>query len=409
MLSRIGYAFATAAVALIALACLAWSLLVPPPYPVPARGTVVIKDVTLINPGLGRATHVDITLRAGVIASITAASKAVSRDDLHCDGCFALPGLIDMDARTPERSRLGVDRLQALDALRGGVTLVRDPGSDGESVLRLRDRIGEGRVPGPRILACGGEIQSRSAPAAREAARYAVSRGVHCLAAAGDIGRPALLAVAGEAARARVPLLVTAGGREILADAPFVADDVGLAPPPADDCEGDASRPDLVADTVRQHTAHTPLLAAGRSVAAVAAGCGEGWRGQLTSALFHAGAPIYAGSGGPLLHAGSGLRRELAAYVALGLTPDQALVTATTSPGRFWPENTFGQVAIGLPADLALYRQDPTVSLSALDSLDTVIADGRVYPKATLDLWAARYRRHFQGWFYHLFAPLVEG
>ncbi|HEX7759826.1 MAG TPA: hypothetical protein VF459_10005, partial [Caulobacteraceae bacterium] len=128
MLSRIGYALATALVALVALACLAWSLLVPPPYPMPPRGGVVIKDVTLVNPGLGRAAHMDITIRGGLIVAIAATTPEVSRNDLRCRGCFVLPGLIDMDARGPDRASLGADRAAALEALRGGVTMVRDLG-----------------------------------------------------------------------------------------------------------------------------------------------------------------------------------------------------------------------------------------------------------------------------------------
>ena len=401
MLSRIGYAFATVLVGLIALACLAWSLLVPPPYPMPPRGVVVVKDVTLVNPGLGRSAHVDITVRDGIIAAIAPTTPAASRHDLVCAGCFALPGLMDMDARGPDRASLGADRAAALDALREGVTLVRDPGGAGEGLFRLRDRIQEGRLPGPRILTCGGVIDGRTPDRARRLALYAISRGARCLAAGPGLGRPALEALAREAARAHLPLIAGRPRDAVLANAPFVADAVGMA----SGCSADMTD-DLVQAAVAQHTAHTPLLSV---PATPAPGCDPGRGVDMVRALFHAGAPIYAGSGGALKASGAGLKRELAAYVALGLTPDQALVTATTSPGRFWPEATYGQIAIGLPADLGLYRRDPGQGLAALDSLDTVIADGRVYPRADLDAWASRSRAHFQGWFYRLVAPYVGG
>ena len=47
-----------------------------------------------------------------------------------------------------------------------------------------------------------------------------------------------------------------------------------------------------------------------------------------------------------------------------------------------------------------LYRADPTQSLDALDAIDAVIADGRIYPKAQLDTWVELYRSHFHGWLY---------
>lgn len=282
--------------------------------------------------------------------------------------------------------------------------MVRDLGGVGDGLFRLRDRILEGRLPGPRIVTCGGVIYGGSADRAHRIARYAIRRGARCLAAGPGLNAPALQALAQEATQARIPLVSSRPKDATLADAPFIADAVGLA----SDCEtssGTATQ-DLVDAAVRQHTVHTPLLsapAAGRPACA-------GARGAATvTALFRAGAPIYAASGGPLKASGEGLKRELAAFAALGLTPDQALVTATTSAGRFWPEATYGQVAIGLPADLGLYRRDPTLALGNLDSLDTVIADGRVYPKSDLDAWAARCREHFDGWFYRLAAPFVAG
>ena len=405
MLSKVGYALASALVALLAVACLVWSLLVPPPFPMPPRGAVVIKDVTFVNPGLGRTAHVDIAIKGGLIVAIGATSPVVSRNDLRCPGCFVLPGLIDMDARGPDRASLGADRAAALDALRQGVTMVRDLGGVGDGLFRLRDRIQEGRLPGPRIVTCGGVIYGGSVERAHRIARYAIRRGARCLAAGPGLGAAQLQALAEEAALARIPLVAARPKDATLADAPMIADGVGLATDCTTSSEGQVR--DLVAAAVSQHTAHTPLLssppAAGRPTCA-------GPRGvETVTSLFHAGAPVYAASGGPLKASGEGLKRELAAFTALGLTPDQALVTATTSAGRFWPEATYGQVAIGLPADLGLYRSDPTVSLANLGSLDTVVADGRVYPKDVLDIWAERYRRHFHGWFYRLFAPLVGG
>jgi hypothetical protein len=122
----------------------------------------------------------------------------------------------------------------------------------------------------------------------------------------------------------------------------------------------------------------------------------------LLRALFRARAPVFAGTDTlmPFVAPGAALRTELRDFAALGLTPEQALATATTAPGRFWNGERFGAIEAGLPADIVLYREDPTRSLAALDAIDTVIAAGRVYPKQTLDAWVERHRAHFHGWLY---------
>src|SRR5690606_28173812 len=119
----------------------------------------------------------------------------------------------------------------------------------------------------------------------------------------------------------------------------------------------------------------------------------------LTRALFEAGATIYAGTDTlmPYVAPGAALWEELRLFTAAGATPEQALATATTSPGRFWPDATYGRIDGGLPADIVLYRADPTISLDALEHIDTVIASGRIYPKRTLDEWLVDYAEHFHG------------
>jgi imidazolonepropionase-like amidohydrolase len=131
----------------------------------------------------------------------------------------------------------------------------------------------------------------------------------------------------------------------------------------------------------------------------------------LLRALFAAGAAVYAGTDTlmPFVVPGAALKEEVRNFAELGLTPEQALVTATSAPGRFWAERQrrnnvrpieLGRIEVGLPADVVLYREDPTRSLDALDSIETVIADGRVYPRALLDAWLEEVRAHFHGGLY---------
>ena len=56
-----------------------------------------------------------------------------------------------------------------------------------------------------------------------------------------------------------------------------------------------------------------------------------------------------------------------------------------------------GRVERGAPADLLVFREDPTRDLDALSTLEAVVADGRLYTREHLDEELARRRRYFEG------------
>jgi imidazolonepropionase-like amidohydrolase len=93
---------------------------------------------------------------------------------------------------------------------------------------------------------------------------------------------------------------------------------------------------------------------------------------------------------------GARLHRELRLFVESGLTPEEALALATRGNGAFLARNGregLGRLAPGAPADLVVFRDDPTRGLDALDRLQAVVADGRLYTRAQLE----RYRHWFDG------------
>jgi imidazolonepropionase-like amidohydrolase len=120
---------------------------------------------------------------------------------------------------------------------------------------------------------------------------------------------------------------------------------------------------------------------------------------RLVQRLHAAGVPVFAGSDtqNPFVVPGASLLRELRLLEQAGLTPEQALAAATTLPGAFLRLPGLGRLEPGAPADLLVLRRDPTQSLDALDSLEAVIADGRLYTRAELDAQLARYREHAEG------------
>ena len=111
-------------------------------------------------------------------------------------------------------------------------------------------------------------------------------------------------------------------------------------------------------------------------------------RNALVKAIHDSGGKIIAGSDTPeWFHAyGFGLHRELQAYVAAGLTPYQALATATRNPAEFlFQVNEWGTVEPGKRADLILLDANPLEDIANTMKIDAVMVGGRLLPRAELD------------------------
>lgn len=111
---------------------------------------------------------------------------------------------------------------------------------------------------------------------------------------------------------------------------------------------------------------------------------------QRTVAIAHdAGVPILAGTDAsdmPYVFAGSSLHDELALLVEAGLTPLQALQTATLNPARFLNRiDDLGTVEEGKLADLVLLEANPLDDISNTRRIRAVVADGRLYRWVELD------------------------
>jgi imidazolonepropionase-like amidohydrolase len=106
---------------------------------------------------------------------------------------------------------------------------------------------------------------------------------------------------------------------------------------------------------------------------------------------------------------GASLHRELRLWVDAGLTPEQALAASTRASAAALGVPGLGELRAGAPAELVIFREDPTRSLDALDSLAGVVRGGRLYTREALDAQLARYRAHFDGALYDaLVTPLIR-
>ncbi len=97
---------------------------------------------------------------------------------------------------------------------------------------------------------------------------------------------------------------------------------------------------------------------------------------------------LMAGTDTPIffLTPGFSLHKELEYLVDSGLTPMQALESATLTPARYFGlEQTMGSISPGMNADLVLLNADPLEDISNTQTIDTVIRGGRVYDRDALD------------------------
>jgi imidazolonepropionase-like amidohydrolase len=109
---------------------------------------------------------------------------------------------------------------------------------------------------------------------------------------------------------------------------------------------------------------------------------------QDIRAFAAAGVRILAGTdaGSVLIYPGFSLHEELALLVEAGLSPRQALWSATAGPAQFaGMADSVGSIAVGRVADLVLLDGDPLADIANTRRIRAVIQRGRAYGRATLD------------------------
>src|SRR5580693_2194680 len=110
---------------------------------------------------------------------------------------------------------------------------------------------------------------------------------------------------------------------------------------------------------------------------------------DMTLAMFRAGVPFMAGTdtaAGVHIFPGFSLHQELVLFQRAGLTPMQALQTATLNPAKFMGRTAdLGTVAKGKLADLVILDADPLKDIANTQKIRGVILAGRYFDRAALD------------------------
>lgn len=123
-----------------------------------------------------------------------------------------------------------------------------------------------------------------------------------------------------------------------------------------------------------------------------------GLRASMIRAFLKAGVPLLAGSDSPQVFGvvGWALHEEIQSLQDAGLTPWQALQTATSNPARYFkslPNHgsatgvtpDFGTIEPGLRADLVLLEADPTADIGNTRKIAGVMLRGKWLDRAALD------------------------
>ncbi len=88
----------------------------------------------------------------------------------------------------------------------------------------------------------------------------------------------------------------------------------------------------------------------------------------------------------PYIFPGSSVHDEMELFVQAGLTPMEALQTATWNPARYLGmTDSLGSVAVGMTADLVFLDADPLEDIRNTRQIWAVVLDGEVLDKETVD------------------------
>jgi len=403
---------------------------------------IAIINVTVIDVISGENTpNMTVVVQGDQITEI-ASAISISQNVAQLDGSgkFLIPGLWDMHTH---HEALGIESMDLY--LANGVVGTRDMGSELQFIISLRDRINNGELPGPEIIAAGPilddappEFPSRQrvsdAEEARRTVRALQQSGVDFIKVHNLTPREVFFAIADETANlgmsfsGHVPPTVSieeaaSSGMtsiEHLSNFRVYLECAGTEPYSLDSCQ--ESFENLATHGVWQ----TPTIALAQEFPELMNGMlneipmsqtlshyefasdallerfeteiSVGASAQIVdflrvnnvtslaaiSDLREAGNQFLAGC--DALVPGFCLHDELEWMTLAGLSPLEALQTATINPAIFFGrENTQGTIEVGKRADLVLLDENPLADINNIRTVNAVLVRGHLISKPFID------------------------
>ncbi|MBC7895044.1 MAG: amidohydrolase family protein [Cytophagaceae bacterium] len=387
-----------------------------------ASGTFALQGATIVDatgaPPLADAT---IVIRDGRIAAIgRRASVAIPPGARVVDvrGKTIVPGLWEMHAHASQ-----IEWAPAY--LAAGVTTARDMGGEGGFLFPFRDAIDAGRGLGPRLLIAGlvdgggdgalGVVDAATPEEGRAVVDRHRSSGVQqvklytllapdVVRAITDRAHALGMTVTGHVPRALGLAAAIEAGMDQVAHLPTIGS--------PDSAEGRAAiamlarrkvvvDPTLPWNELLRHAPETAIssfepgfatlpaplaasyLSVNSRVPATAVAAELRLQLNIIKALHDAGVPIVAGTDGAI--PGHSLLRSIELFAQAGLTPMEALQSATIVPARAMGlANESGTLEVGKRADLLVLDANPLERVSNIRNGRWVVANGRMYETAAL-------------------------
>ena len=364
-----------------------------------------------------------ITVRDGVIESIGSDAEPTGAGDMDAGGGYVLPGLVNSHEhlslkgrllnpdgeqyydvyRSPAEQQLLQSARSLLVSLSRGITTVRDAGAAWSVNLTARNAVRDGVLPGPRVYTCGQvlsipfegtmvktagmTVDASGVDGVAATVADLVKQGADFIKLKGhrrDFSDPKrnnyfsdeeIVAAGREAHRHGLKFALHAWHCHVVTAAldAGVVDSIEHGNPLHE-------QPELIAKMAADDVILVP------NVTSWAPGPEARWSRYPDMAgialervwdtvrmAIEAGVTIAAGTD---LH-NDELHTELQAYVRLGLTPTQALRTATINGAQLLGlDSELGSVAPGKLADLVVLDRDPRDDLTAISTPVTVVSRG---------------------------------
>jgi imidazolonepropionase-like amidohydrolase len=397
-----------------------------------ARGRTALTNVTIVDVTNGSLLpNRTVVIEGEKIIKIGAASEIrndKSTSIIDAQGKYLIPGLWDMHVHLELATKQSLPYFIAY-----GITGVRDMGANSfDSIKKWRAEIEQGSQTGPHIIAAGPMIDGpffvnelrvtvNTASEARKAVDSLVALGVDFIKVHQQISKEAYVALAEQAAKHKIAFvghkpaalttqeMIKAGqsGIEHVVFTPDL-DDATIAmlkdanvsvTPTLVIINKIAHYKDLRLQKDKREEQISPFLKYHWEKQI------EAWGDnvdktvqymqtvmpvmqQRVASLQRAGVLLLAGTdlAIPYVYPGSSLHEELELLVQAGLSPFQALQTATINPARFFKkEYEMGSIQKGKRADLVLLNANPLENIANTKNINMVFFKGKVFDRKSLD------------------------